>query len=87
MPMRILSTLTATLGVGSISAAAVTEIPGWDFVAQCFAVGNTIGLAVAARKRRYEPDADLWIIQTRWAFSGLAVGVVIRLSSGVMSWL
>ena len=56
------------------------------FVLQAAAVGALFGAAVAARRRRRNPEFDAWLITARWALLAGAVAAVIGLTKWLGWW-
>jgi glycopeptide antibiotics resistance protein len=64
--------------------ALLDAIPGLEFVLQLAGLGGLIGMAIAYRLRRRNPEIDVWPTITLWTLLLAALAVVIQVGSEVL---
>ena len=64
--------------------ALLDAIPGLEFVLQLAGLGGLIGMAIAYRLQRRNPEIDVWPTITLWTLLLAALAVVIQVGSEVL---
>ena len=55
-------------------------------VLQAAAFGALVGTAVAARRRRHDPDSDAWLVTARWTVAVSVFALLIVLPEWLGWW-